>query len=97
MGDGFDHRAAGFLLKKELTYFSKVCIRFPKVITLSLSGPRQPQASLPCYSRGCQGGRQDPADREHAGQGRRDDYRWWHGLHLQEGHRQHAGKNTSRL
>ena len=25
MGDGFEHRAAGFLLKKELTYFSKVC------------------------------------------------------------------------
>ena len=24
MGDGFEHRAAGFLLKKELTYFSKV-------------------------------------------------------------------------
>jgi len=23
MGDGFEHRAAGFLLKKELTYFSK--------------------------------------------------------------------------
>ena len=26
MGDGFEHRAAGFLLKKELTYFSKVSI-----------------------------------------------------------------------
>ena len=24
MGEGFEHRAAGFLLKKELTYFSKV-------------------------------------------------------------------------
>ena len=24
MGEGFEHRAAGFLLKKELNYFSKV-------------------------------------------------------------------------
>ena len=29
MGDGFEQRAAGFLLKKELTYFSKVCMFFP--------------------------------------------------------------------
>ena len=31
MGDGFEQRAAGFLLKKELTYFSKV--RHPYLFT----------------------------------------------------------------
>ena len=62
-----------------------------------MSGPLQPGASFSGHSRWGQGSGQDPADREHAGQGRRDDYRWWHGLHLQEGHRQHAGMDISRL
>lgn len=53
------------------------------------SGPAHPGAPLPGHSGRCQGGGQDPADREHAGQGGRHDRGRRDGLHLPEGAEEH--------
>merc|ERR1719431_1039739 len=73
MGDGFQHRAAGFLLKKELEYFSKA-LNNPKRPFLAILGGAKvadkiqlienmlDKETVPGNSRWSKGGRQNPAD-----------------------------------
>jgi len=49
------------------------------------------EAAACCGCDQSEGGGQDPADREHAGQSQRDDHRRWHGVHVPQSAQPHGG------
>eukprot|EP00961_Rhodomonas_salina_P127172 1714512-Rhodomonas_salina.3 len=96
VGEGYDVKCAGFLVAKELDAFGKVldapgnALSSACLVTLSASPVADTayddnSQARACHPRWRQGVGQDPAHQEPPPQGRQDDHRWRHGLHLPQG------------
>ncbi len=91
VGEGYEIRASGFLLKKELTYFNKVTISQTYLLfgtTLSIfhfSGFEQPTPSFLGHSWWSQSCRQNSAYQQHVGQSRRAHHLRRDGIYFPQG------------